>query len=200
LGFGAAGSLRHDAPYGQPRGNDRVSGPGAVSGLHLAVQRAASSTVVDTETQPFVAHRLVMPVNLVELDGETQIGGGETSDLAREGELRDRKVVLGGDQLHAVGEQLLLGVEHVENGARADGCFLPDAVESDIGGPDRRFQRDDLCPSGNDLLPGLRCALDHGAARIVGLTYALPDHRLKLYPRCRKSKGNACRCIVGEPF
>src|SRR6516162_7235674 len=51
------------------------------------------------------------------------------ADLQRQVELGERKIVLCRHQLDTVGEELLLGVEHVENGTRADGLFLLGALK-----------------------------------------------------------------------
>jgi len=81
---------------------------------------------------------------IVRLDRQLHLLGGEASDLLGEIELGNREVVLCLHEIDAVGEQLLLGVEHVEHRARAHLRLLADALERDPGGANGGLQRFDL--------------------------------------------------------
>src|SRR5690348_16858024 len=70
------------------------------------------------EPQPLVPDLVIVLVDIVELDGKSQVSRGQLTNLQGQVELGDGEVVLRGHQLDAVREELLLSVEHVDDGAR----------------------------------------------------------------------------------
>src|SRR6185312_4387862 len=124
---------RVTARYSRGSGRKTPAGP--------RVRATTPGSLLRAEADPFVADGAVMLVDIVEFDREVEVGGSEPADLHRQVELRQRQVMLRGDELDAVGEQLLLGVEDIEHGARAHRRLLAYAFERDLGGLDGRLQR-----------------------------------------------------------
>ena len=77
-------------------------------------------------------------------------------------------------------EQFLLGVQHVEGGARTDQGFLAHAVQGNFVGADLRFERGDARARGVELPPGADHVLGLRAARTVELVASLADQFLGL--------------------
>jgi len=76
------------------------------------------------------------------VDRQAQLGGNEAAGRGGDVELGDRRVVLGGYELSLSREQLLLGYEHVEHGARAGQGLLLNSDKRDLRGAGRHEGRD----------------------------------------------------------
>jgi len=105
--------------------------------------------------------------------------GGQLADGGKQRVGSDILVALGLDELNARIEQFLLGVQHVQHGARTDLGFALHAFQRDLGGLDLVFQRLDAGGGGHPC--GIRI--------LLGLDSHRDSHRRR--DRCRRRRGPA---------
>src|SRR3712207_1811568 len=88
---------------------------------------------------------------------------------------RDDLLPAGADEVDLRREQLLLGIEHVEHGPRADQRLLLDALERDLVRADLRLEGADRRGGGQQPLPRGGHQLLDAAVRRLELVAPLPD-------------------------
>src|SRR5512135_3705617 len=90
---------------------------------------AAPESIFRAESDHFVADGAIMLAYVIERHRQPEIDRAQRADLVRQVEFGDAEIVLRLHELDAIVEQLLLLVQHVEDGPGADLCLLPDAFE-----------------------------------------------------------------------
>ena len=123
--IGPGTSWRRDHRVGrQLLRTDRARGDGVVARVHRPIVPIVGDAAI-------VAERVVERTAV-----EPEVGRFGHAHRVEQGEARDISVVLGADQCDLRAQQLLLGVEDVEDGAGTDALFGARALERELVGLD----------------------------------------------------------------
>src|SRR5882762_1355949 len=164
-------------------GMEATDRTGSINYLGIAVglcQRrrappACSLRKTAAEADPLVLHLLVVPLHVVELHRQFELGRDQPAGRRSDVELGERGIVLCGDKLRLSREQRLVLDQNVEHGTGADQRLLLRALEGDLRRAHRLSKGGDARPRRLQGRPVLGRRLHRRPARVVDLAAPLSD-------------------------
>src|SRR6516164_9723210 len=142
--------------------------------------RAGSLRKATAEADPLILHFLVVPLHVVELHRQFELGRDQPAGRRSHVELGQCRIMFGGDELGLRREQCLVLDQNVKHGTGAHQRLLLGALEGDLRSADGRSEGRDACPRRLQGRPTRCSQLHRCTSGVIDLAAALPDRLLCL--------------------